>query len=485
MTSFGDTPIAGRGNSAGQMSATAHVRAVLESAQTKRPRGSSFAFDHVSRREAVLAPILGIYLGFAVARLHELFPVLAVPRLLWTMMAVMLITLTLTTPIDAWRKVWRASPQLRLVALLLALAIITIPLGIWMSGSLTFLTNHYTVALAVFIACLLLMRDRKSMRWVIMLYVVIVTVVTASNVSNYFSHEPGTESATIQPDLSPQPGGDITRQGVGSLDPNDLAAVLATTFPLAFWLAAGKVRRRIIWVPAGLLMIVGVIPTASRGGFLGLIAAAVVLALVGAKGWRRVFLIAALAGGAMVFMALAGGQMSRMDDLGGSDYNYTSSEGRIAIWKRGIVWMIRRPWGYGIDNFPTEFAWLNGPERAAHNSLIQYGVELGVAGLAAYLLICATLIRSLLRMRRNAMFANPPDHQTITLTGHVLAAFTGCWVTGFFLSNAYYPLTYMAIGIASAVVLSNQGKEAPATAASAVPAVRGRRRRHFRAFEPA
>jgi hypothetical protein len=407
------------------------------------------------------------------------------------MMAVMLATLAVSLPGEAWKKTWRASPQLRLIGVLTLLAVVTVPLGVWMNGALDFLVNKFTVALAVYLTSLFLFRDSKVMRRIIALYVAIVTVVAATNVVAYFSHDLSTMMLTPDERIAYLATGVVNaaemRQTFGSLDPNDIAAIMATTLPLALWLAIGNFGRRLIWTPCAIIMVLAVIPTASRGGLLGLGAAAVVLVLVGAKGGKRVFLVASLAIGAIAFFALAGSQLDRMSDFASNDYNYTSSEGRIAIWKRGIVWMIRRPWGYGLDNFPVYFGWLNGPSRAAHNSLIQYGVELGVLGLAAYLLICWTLVRSLLKIRQNALHSGPAGQDTVVLCGHVLAMLAACWTTGFFLSNAYHPLTYMAIGVGSAVVLSAKGKAI--VAAPAVPvktsAVTGRRQRHLKAFDAA
>jgi O-antigen ligase len=475
------------------ISATAQVKAAVAAAgAVKRPsRGRQFMFDRVTPREAAVAPLLGIYLGFAVGRLHERFPVFQVPYLLWGLMAIMLATIAVALPDGGWKRTWQASPQLRLVGVLTVLAVVTVPLGIWMSGALSFLINRFTIALAVYVACLLLLRDSKVMRRIVALYVVIVTVVAFANVLGYFTHDLSLMMLTPDEKLAYLTTGvvdaELMRQSFGSLDPNDIAAVMATTMPLALWLAVGNVRRRMLWTPCAIILVLAVIPTASRGGLLGLGVAAAVLVLVGAKGGKRIFLIASLVVGGIAFYALAGSQLDRMSDFATNDYNYTNSEGRIAIWKRGVVWMIRRPWGYGLDNFPTYFGWLNGPSRAAHNSFLQYGVELGVLGLAAYLLICWTLVRSLLNIRQNALRSGPAGQDTVVLCGHVLAMLAACWTTGFFLSHAYYPLTYMAIGIGSAVVLSAKGSAvvaAPAAPAKATAAGE-RRRRQLKAFDAA
>lgn len=477
-------------------SAADQVKAAIAAASSgpaiPRNRGNLFSFDTLSPREAFVAPFLGIYLGFSVARIHERFPVLAVPYLLWGMMAVMLLTIMASLPRNGWRMTWENSPQLRLVAVLAGLAIFTVPFGVWMQGALDFLINKFTIVIAVYLACIILLRDSRSLRRVVALYVAIATVVAVANLISYFNHDLSTTALTAAEALSYQQGGEVDpdklRQTFGSLDPNDLAAVMAVTLPMALWLAAGSFRRRLFWTPSALVMVIAVIPTASRGGLLGLAAAAITLVLVGSSGGKRILLAGTLAVGTIGFIALAGAQMDRLSNFSGTDYNYTAGEGRIEIWKRGIVWMTRRPWGYGLENFPVYFGWLNGADRAAHNSLIQYGVELGVLGLAAYLTICVTLVKSLLKIRRIALAGGPKGQDTVTLCGHVLAMLAACWTTGFFLSNAYYPLTYMAIGIASAVVLSKVGTAETIPTdpiAEPAPAMGRLRRRQLKAFQAA
>jgi O-antigen ligase len=176
-----------------------------------------------------------------------------------------------------------------------------------------------------------------------------------------------------------------------------------------------------------------------------------------------------LAGGAVFSLIATDGQIGRFLDFGTDDYNVAGNEGRLYFWRQGMVWMIKRPWGYGIRNFGTYFGWLNGPDRAAHSMWVQYGMELGVAGLAAIVILCRFLIK---RIRANRLQALAMSHTAgklamseATLAGHVLAMLAATLVTGSFLSNAYYPLTYMALGLAAATTLGY-----PLRPTAAVPA---------------
>jgi hypothetical protein len=62
-------------------------------------------------------------------------------------------------------------------------------------------------------------------------------------------------------------------------DTNDLAYVLVTVFPIAvaFTIVSKSTRRRLTWAAIVLGMVITILLTSSRGGFLGLLAAAPML----------------------------------------------------------------------------------------------------------------------------------------------------------------------------------------------------------------
>ena len=153
-----------------------------------------------------------------------------------------------------------------------------------------------------------------------------------------------------------------------SLDPNDLAQIFVALTPLALYMAQRKGGRSPQWLLVAGLFIAAIAPTESRGGILGLGAMAITLISFGTTRWKKVVNIVIVLAGAVAIASLAGPD-SRMTEF----QDYEGGEGRIAIWKRGLVWMSWRPWGYGMDNFPIYFGWLNDRERAAHNSSSKSG----------------------------------------------------------------------------------------------------------------
>src|SRR5690606_3944335 len=114
---------------------------------------------------------------------------------------------------------------------------------------------------------------------------------------------------------------DRVRIRVGaSLDPNDWGSVLATTAPLALWLSFGSLRRRIFWLPATAVITLAVVPTASRGSLLGLVAAAMVLVFLGSKGWGRAITAGFVGVAALGFMLVVSeGQITRFLDFSPDD----------------------------------------------------------------------------------------------------------------------------------------------------------------------
>lgn len=454
---------------AGAGSILDQIRTATQTASQQASRGRARLDRSLEQASLFLAPVLGLYLGIAVMRLAEVFPVLAVPRLPMILALGFIAMLVGVVPPEEWRRSWQTSLPIRLIALLTGVAVGSALVGIYRPQSLEFFQNRYVVALVVYLTCAMFLRERRALRITVMLFVLSVAVVSYTVVRDY---DPNAiilneDGEPIAPEvMAARP--DLRRlQQVGaSLDSNDYGAILAVAFPLALWLGSGSVLRRMLWTPVAGLMVLGLVPTQSRGSMVGFAAAALVIAAVGAQGWRRWVTTALLVGFGLGFVGLASGigAFARFSDISMDDYNVTSGEGRLFFWKQGIVWTLKRPWGYGIGNFTTYFEMLNGTEKAAHSMWIQYAVELGIIGVGAFILLWITLSRGLFRQYFRS-FALPMPRETqqaeAALASHMLAAVVAAMVTGTFLSVAYAPSTFMVLGLATATVY---GFPAPADA---------------------
>jgi len=469
------------------------IRAVT-GAEPKRARQHGFSLTTSSPGEMVLAPFVGLYLGYAVVRLPEVFEQLAIPKGPMIMMLIFLGMLGVSTPPEAWREIWARSAALRLATVIFGIVLLTAPLGIWPTGSFEFFRTRYVISFVIFLTCLVFLRDPRAMRLAAAIFVLSVTAVSAHVVNTYDPNalilnedgdpiDPGVLAA--RPELRR-----LALVGAG-LDSNDFGAILVCAFPLALWLSVGSFWRRLFWTSAAGVMVMAIVPTQSRGSMLGMLAATTVIVGAGARGWRRLLTMLLVGAGvaAFVYMAVKSGAGDRFSDFSGDDYNL-SNDGRIFFWKQGMVWMIKRPWGYGISNFGTYFGILNGDERAAHSTWVQYGMELGIAGLITFVALCVTLVQGLRHLRREAIAGRltvPEAGRYELQAGHMLALIAGVLTTSTFLSNAYYPMMYMTLGMCAATLLGSPFRQAPlpaeGTPQAAIPIAGGarqpRRRREF------
>ena len=270
----------------------------------------------------------------SVLLLQELYPVLNIARLPMVLSALISLVVVAGTPASGWKAIWHTMPVFRWQVLLVVLGVVTAPIGIWMSGSLSFFALHYAVALIVFFSSVILLRDRRSLTTALTILLLAGAVVAGFSLSSAATTFGGTDRTAI---------------GV-TLDPNDLAQLFVAMVPLSMYMAQRRGARSLIWWIATGLLVVAIVPTQSRGGILGIGVCALVLLSFGTSPFRRFINVVGVCAGA-VGMALAakGGGAEHLSSFS----DYSGGEGRIAIWKRGIVWMTWRPWGSRPRQLPA------------------------------------------------------------------------------------------------------------------------------------
>ena len=169
--------------------------------------------------------------------------------------------------------------------------------------------------------------------------------------------------------------------------PNHLALMLGRALP--FCLARALAHNDVIWWLGTLVLGVALLSTFSTGGWLGGAAAIVVVTLV----LRRRRLAMAVAGGAAAGLILVsslaiGGRLPER-------FNPLRQTGgfRVELWASSIEMVRDHPvLGIGLDNFAYLYQQVYLREAAAaepnlshpHNWVLNFWLELGIAGLAAF-----------------------------------------------------------------------------------------------------
>lgn len=250
-----------------------------------------------------------------------------------------------------------------------------------------------------------------------------------------------------------------------AFDPNDTAYVLLSLFPLCLYFVRFDVglTRRLVAIAAIGGAIATILLTGSRGGLLGLASVLLILLLTRSGGISRgqkVLLLLLLASAGFLLQDKINiERYLTLTDIS-SDYNASAEGGRIDLWTAAVDLSLANPiTGVGVDCF--SFAhWqsrvLAGESylryHAVHNSYLQVAAEVGLIGLAVYLLICLRSIATFWRISRmQTQTRTPESREMAALGGLMLLGFVGLLVSGFFLSQGYSIFSTLYFAFAAAM----------------------------------
>lgn len=254
----------------------------------------------------------------------------------------------------------------------------------------------------------------------------------------------------------------------GTYDPNDLALLVAMSIPFLFyWFWRGGMIAKAFVAAAFVAALFTIYRTGSRGGMLSVgVVMLYILVRVREAGWlfRGALALAMLVGAAFAtqtstFKLLVLG-------LQGKDYNADDADGRLAIWQRGLGYIMRNPLtGVGAECFTEADQFLSGRKSytrgvkysTAHNSYIQLAVEVGLPATACWLLMLLAALREvrIQRKRWSPWRDDPVVRQYLVMGSMVRCSIFAFMIGGFFLSLGYFPMLYLVV--AYAVALGNIG----------------------------
>lgn len=212
---------------------------------------------------------------------------------------------------------------------------------------------------------------------------------------------------------------------------NALATGLAVAVTLAVGLALeGRGLRRAAWTAGALVVTAALLLTFSRGGWLG--AAAGVATLVGVRGAGRAWpVLAAMALAALLIVAATGPRwtwhLARLRGLAAAE----GPSSRLAIWRAVPPMVARYPLlGSGLGTFPFVYAEQAGtppdaPDNPpfAHNLLLNFAVETGLAGLLALFALLTAGVAAILARSQRAPSGSERHRSALHLAA--TAAFLG------------------------------------------------------------
>jgi probable O-glycosylation ligase (exosortase A-associated) len=253
----------------------------------------------------------------------------------------------------------------------------------------------------------------------------------------------------------------LSRQGGAGGDDNHFAVALNMALPFSLYILFIERNgiKQITAMLSFISIIVGIVLTISRGGFIGL---CIVLFLFLLKARKPALLIIYLF--LFVFIFLAGTLLipkeyvERMETISGYQKD-SSAMARIHYWYAGGRMMMEKPiTGVGIGNF-KEIVHLYNPELnlVAHNTFIQIASECGFPGLIVFVLLIMISIIKTFRLRERLKTIHD-GYRLVPFTHMIEVSFAAYVICGSFLSEVDFELLYILIALS--VCLGNIAQQA-------------------------
>lgn len=329
--------------------------------------------------------------------------------------------------------------ELKLLLLLFAHLILTIPFAFWRMGALSTVFDKFSKGVIVALLVALVVQTVDELRkllWVQAAAVAFMVLLTDL--------------------VHPAQGG---RMGglLGGIfeNPNDLAINIAINWPLclAFLFAARGALRKGLWGLGLLAMLYAVVATYSRSGSIALLVSLTVCVWEFAIRGKRLHLLIVAGilaiGGASVMVATPH-YLTRMKSIVQGDIQGAGDRGsweaRRELLDQSIGLTMRHPLlGVGPGNFPAA----TGTWRVVHNTYTEFGAEAGLPAVFLFCMILMLSFRNIRRVRKSALYRENPQVQLFASA--MWASLAAYLVGAAFASTEYTLFPYYMMAYTSAL----------------------------------
>lgn len=349
---------------------------------------------------------------------------------------------------------------LTFLMLLFGQMILSIPFAYWRGGAFQMVFSYFAKGVVVAVLVSLLVDTLPQLRKLLFVQAAAVSFMTLASLA---AHN------MVAGRLAGATGGIFENS-------NDLAINIAVNVPFcfAFFLRARAGIRKAAWLMAVGAMLVAVLLTYSRSGFLALVLAGMVcLWEFGVKG-RRFHLIVLAVMLSLLMVGFAPKNYSiRLESIflghipGAIDRG--SADARKELLETSLHLMVQHPlFGVGPGNFPT----FTGVWRVAHNTYAQMGAEVGLPALVLFLLLLGAALNNLFVAQKSALYKSNLEFRIFT--GGLMASMAAYMLGAFFADTAYNLFPYFLVAYTcalrriaelAAVSPSESATPKPATAA--------------------
>ena len=324
------------------------------------------------------------------------------------------------------------STEVKAVLTMTFIALLTVPIAKDSGMAWETFSDTFIKAVLMFVVMVNVLRTRQRLMGMVWLSLSIGVVLSYFALGMYMRGEMTVERYRV--------GGSI--KGMFE-NPNEMSMHLVMMFPIAVTLAIAtrSAVMRGVYLLTAIVLISGNMITFSRGGFLGLIAAAAVLVWkLGRKNRVQVTAVS-LVSGLLVLLLAPGNYALRILSIFGLAADPVGSSGqRQELLIRSLLVTARNPWGIGIGNFPI----VGIQNLVTHNAYTQVSAEIGLLGLAAYMVFMISPFRKLGAIER-VLWSKGETGWYYYLSIGFQASVVAFLVSSFFASVAYNWYIYYLI----------------------------------------
>jgi O-antigen ligase len=334
--------------------------------------------------------------------------------------------------------IWPA--ELKMLGVIFLLGLAFTPIAASQEKSVTTLIDTFLKVATIFVLMINLIVTRERLYLMLKLMVICGAVISVGTVKGYVTGEISRDVDAMDNRLTGFVGGLFGNA-------NDFAMAMNLLLPLAVVLALrARGRARLFYLLCAASLLVGVIMSFSRGGFLGLVAMGLTLLWKVGRQNRAATIMLALMSMGLFLVALPNGYTDRLftilhlekDETGSAKERRELLDRAITLAGEHIIF------GVGMGNYTIYSV----KDKRAHNSYLEIWVELGVVGFIAYLILILRPLGSLRAVERETVNSHRArDHDLYLLTVGVQAAIVAYLVCSLFGSvqydwYIYYPVAY-------------------------------------------
>ncbi len=256
-------------------------------------------------------------------------------------------------------------------------------------------------------------------------------------------------------------------------DNNDYALLLNVAAPIAFFVARAETNRwlRRLCYALSAMMMITVLFSLSRGGFLGLCLVLIGLALK--SKYKVAGILAVVLVGSITFALLPNRVVERVGTIRTATQADESAQLRFEAWRVSLQIIADYPLlGVGPRNIVELYGRYqpnqpSGAGRVSHNSFLQIAVDAGLPALLLFLILIGVSF-SRLRRARLMLKTRSPDSPLIVYSHGLEVALLGYLVSANFLSRHDLELLYEVIALATSLAVLTRESVAEQTYASPV-----------------